>query len=193
MTNIIVNTNYPMYNDIQFGNFSYLLSKQDIETSLKQTLKELDCTKLYKGKLIYTIHTTQYEQNVNLYIRLLLRLTNYRLYNTYFSALQEQHQINIKFEEEFKLKDNIAKEVKKKKQKVTKYPNKYIKHETTNLYTGKIEYIYDNLCTGDSFTSDNPDLLPELNERKTKRNKVKTLPIVGKVIFDFKRKSNGKV
>lgn len=193
MTNIIVDTNYPMYDDIQFGNFSYLLSKQDIETSLKQTLRELDCTKLYKGKLIYTIHTTQYEQNVNLYIRLLLRLTDYHLYNTYFSALQEQHQINIKFEEEFKLKDNIAKEVKKKKQKVTKYPNKYIKHETINLYTGKIEYIYDNLYTGDSFTSDNPDLLPELNERKTKRNKVKTLPIVGKVIFDFKRKPNGKV
>lgn len=193
MTNIIVDTNYPMYDDIQFGNFSYLLSKQDIETSLKQTLRELDCTKLYKDKLIYTIHTTQYEQNVNLYIRLLLRLTDYHLYNTYFSALQEQHQINIKFEEEFKLKDNITKKVKKKKQKTIKYPNKYIKHETTNLYTGKIEYIYDNLCTGDSFTSDNPDLLPELNERKTKRNKVKTLPIVGKVIFDFKRKQNGKV
>lgn len=193
MTNIIVDTNYPMYDDIQFGNFSYLLSKQDIETSLKQTLRELDCTKLYKGKLIYTIHTTQYEQNVNLYIRLLLRLTDYHLYNTYFSALQEQHQINIKFEEEFKLKDNITKEVKKKKQKTIKYSNKYIKHETTNLYTGKIEYIYDNLCTGDSFTSDNPDLLPELNERKTKRNKVKTLPIIGKVIFDFKRKLNGKV
>ena len=193
MTNIIVDTNYPMYDDIQFGNFSYLLSKQDIETSLKQTLRELDCTKLYKSKLIYTIHTTQYEQNVNLYIRLLLRLTDYHLYNTYFSALQEQHQINIKFEEEFKLKDNITKEVKKKKQKITKYPNKYIKHETINLYTGKIEYIYDNLCTGDSFTSDNPDLLPELNERKTKRNKIKTIPIVGKVIFDFKRKTNGKV
>lgn len=193
MTDIIVNTNYPMYDDIQFGNFSYLLSKQDIETSLKQTLRELDCTKLYKGKLIYTVHTTQYEKYVNLYIRLLLRLNNQILYNIYFNKLQKQHQINIKFEEEFRLQDNITKTVKKKKEKTIKYPNKYIRHKTTNLYTGKIEYIYDNLYTGDSFTSDNPDLLPELNKRKTKRNKVKTLPIVGKVIFDFKRKTNGKV
>lgn len=193
MTDIIVNTNYQMYDDIQFGNFSYLLSKQDIETSLKQTLRELDCTKLYKDKLIYTVHTTQYENSVNLYIRLLLRLNNQILYNIYFDKLQKQHQINIKFEEEFKLQDNITKTVKKKKEKTIKYPNKYIRHETTNLYTGKIEYIYDNLCTGDSFTSDNPDLLLELNERKTKRNKIKTIPIVGKVIFDFKRKTNGKV
>lgn len=188
MTNIIINTNYPMYDDIQFGNFSYLLSKQNIETSLKETLRELDCTKLYKDKLIYTIHTTQYENAVNLYIRLLLRLNNQILYNLYAGALQEQHQINIKFEEEFRLKDNIIKTVKKKKEKTAKYPNKYIRHETTNLYTGKIEYIYDNLHTGDSFTSDNPGLLPELNERKTKRNKVKTIPIIGKVIIDFKRK-----
>ena len=117
MTDIIVNTNYQMYDDIQFGNFSYLLSKQDIETSLKQTLRELDCTKLYKDKLIYTVHTTQYENSVNLYIRLLLRLNNQILYNIYFDKLQKQHQINIKFEEEFKLQDNITKTVKKKKRK----------------------------------------------------------------------------
>lgn len=193
MTNIVIDTNYPIYDDIQFGNFSYLLSKQDIETSLKQTLKELDCTKLYKGKLIYTVHTTQYENSVNLYKRLLLRLNNQIIYNIYYDALQEQHQINIKFEEEFRLTENVTRQVKKKKEKVVKAPNKYIRHETTNLYTGKTEYIYDNLHTGDSFTSENPDLLTELNERKTKRKKVKPLPIIGKVIINFKRKPNGKV
>ena len=40
------------------------------------------------------------------------------------------------------------------------------------MFTGKTNYIYSNLKTGEEIISDNPNLLEELNKSKEKKNKV---------------------
>ena len=77
-----------------------------------------------------------------------------------------------------------------KKQKAI--PNKWIKAETDDLFTGEKRYIYENLKTGEIITSGNPDLLETLNAPKKRIKKEKqienTIISTQGLIFNFNKK-----
>lgn len=190
MLDIIINTNYDNYDAIQYYNYEYLL-KTPVEELLNDLLKELDSTKLCNNMQVLPVNCWSYSDIVNKYIRVLFRIPiyDYKLYNKYLDLLYARHKENIEFQEYF---DSIKKETnvsKTKTKKTKKVVNKFVRTETHNLFTGKLEYDYTNFATGENFISENPNLLDELNApKKKKKVKKETKKEFGKIILNFKMK-----
>ena len=111
---------------------------------------------------------------------------NFKIYNEYVDKLINRHIENILFE--FNNPIPKKKPTNSKKQKAK--PNKWIKAETNDLFTGQIRYIYENLKTGEIITSGNPNLLEELNTKKQKKEKIQQPKVISTegLIFNFKKK-----
>ena len=88
------------------------------------------------------------------------------------------------------LKEGLAekpKRIVKPKQEKVKSENKkatWIMHETEDLFNGKKQYLYENLKTGESISSDNPNMLDELKSRK----KVKKEPKIINFTINFNKR-----
>lgn len=183
-----INTNYPNYDSlIYYTSYEYDINKDYIEV-LDELLKDLDCTKLYKGKQIISTNSIAYKDKIDRFIRISFRIPikEYIIYNNYINKLLNVHNNNIEFEEELNKEIiNIPNKTKRKK----KVANQYVRMETHNLFTGELEYDYTNFATGHTIYSKNPNLLEELNAPK-KKNKPKKLPKehFGKIIFKFPMK-----
>ena len=155
-----------------------------------QIIKELDCSKINKkGQQLMSIHHYEYPLLINNAIKVLDRILDYRLYNDLFLYLVSCHERNLEICKEYDEEQRNKQTIKnpKTRAKKTKIKDEYLKSISTDLFTGKTNYIYSNLKTGDEIISDNPDLLEELNkpkERKKKTPKVLSLPIG----FSFKLK-----
>lgn len=189
MKEIIINTNYPNYSYNETEKYFYLLNKfNNIEDSINYILSDLDCTRLTKdGKRICTTNSFMYENYIYLYIRFLLRIKDYVLYNKYYNLLLKIHNNNLEFEKTFIEKpiDKKKKVVKSKKQKID---NKFIRKVTYDLFTNEPHYIYFNPKTGEEINSDNPNLLDELNNKTKNVRKVsKMVPVPTGIVFNFKK------
>lgn len=189
MHNIIIDTNYSIYDAMKYYSYEFYF-QTPVKESLNKLLNELDATKLYKGNQVTPTNCWKYEDCIEKFIRLLFKLPiyDYVTYNHYIDLLLQKHNYNLEFEIEFnKIKNSEINKPKPTKKK--KVPNIYIRTETNNLFTGELEYDYTNFATGDSFISPNPDLLEELNAPK-KKKKVKKAPKkdFGKIILNFKMK-----
>ena len=155
-----------------------------------QIIKELDCSKINKkGQQLMSINHYEYPLLINNAIKVLDRILDYSLYNDLFLYLISCHERNLEICKEYDEEQRNRQTTKnpKTRAKKTKIKDEYLKSTSTDLFTGKTNYIYSNLKTGDEIISDNPDLLEKLNkpkERKKKTPKVLSLPIG----FSFKLK-----
>lgn len=157
----------------------------DIYKELDSILTDLDCTRIFKSGRPMMIQYSQYKINIIKFIRLLNKIPGYSIYNEYIDKLINRHIENILFE----FNNPIIKKKPTQSKKQKSKPNKWIKAETNDLFTGEKRYIYENLKTGEIITSGNPDLLESLNASKPKKKK-EEVKIISKegLIFNFKKK-----
>lgn len=157
----------------------------DIYKELDSILTDLDCTRIFKSGRPMMIQYSQYKINIIKFIRLLNKIPGYSIYNEYIDKLINRHIENILFE----FNNPIVKKKPTQSKKQKSKPNKWIKAETNDLFTGEKRYIYENLKTGEIITSGNPDLLESLNASKPKKKK-EEVKIISKegLIFNFKKK-----
>lgn len=160
---------------------------------LNTYLKDLDVSKKYIYGEVNMTKTPRYTYNIELYCKYLVKFSNQLYYNAYLDKLIKQHLNNIEYEEETKeekgRKDNRSNKRNTNKHdsilKVSKRRvNKFHKLVTTDISTGKEKFIYVNEKTQEKVESDNPNLLEELNVRKTKHNPVP----LSAMTFSFKKK-----
>ena len=162
-----------------------ILYEGDIYRHLKSILADLDCTRIYKSGRPMMIEYPQYKINIIKFIKLLNKIPGYSIYNEYIEKLINRHVENIIFE----FNNPIVKKKPTQSKKQKAKPNKWIKAETNDLFTGEKRYIYENLKTGEIITSGNPNLLDSLNIKKEKKTKVAQIDVSAKgLIFNFKTK-----
>ena len=175
MKEIIVDTNYPNYEYMNYTLFIGFISNRNIEDCLIELIRAIDCTKRTKqGKRYMITDCYAYNNFIYWYIRCLLRITDYIKYNYYYNLLYTVHNFNLEFESLFVEKEEKKIKTPKVKKEKVKVENKFIKEVTHNLFTGEEIYIYFNPKTGEEIESDNPNLLDELNERLKRKSKVKS-------------------
>ena len=164
----------------------YLLNNKDLYDILNDYINDLDCTREYKcGRPMMTTYS-QYKIIIIEFFKILYKIPGYSIYNEYVDKLINRHVENILFEFNNPIPKKKTTNSKKQKSK----PNKWIKAETNDLFTGKKRYIYENLKTGEIITSGNPNLLEELNTKKQKKEKIQQPKIISTegLIFNFKKK-----
>lgn len=164
----------------------YLLNNKDLYDILNDFLNDLDCTREYKcGRPMMTTYS-QYKIVIAEFFKILYKIPGYSIYNEYVDKLINRHIKNILFEFDNPIPKKKPTNSKKQKAK----PNKWIKAETNDLFTGQIRYIYENLKTGEIITSGNPNLLKELNTKKQKKEKIQQPKVISTdgLIFNFKKK-----
>lgn len=173
------------YDYLTFINELAILYIGDIYKELDSILTDLDCTRIFKSGRPMMIQYSQYKINIIKFIRLLNKIPGYSIYNEYIDKLINRHIENILFE----FNNPIVKKKPTQSKKQKSKPNKWIKAETNDLFTGEKRYIYENLKTGEIITSGNPDLLESLNASKPKKKK-EEVKIISKegLIFNFKKK-----
>lgn len=158
----------------EYINYSYLENLHFV-TEIKD--KSIDyLIEYYLNEMYIACYICKYDVTCNYYrliidkIRRLLDLTNnYIEYNKYYDMVKVVHKRN--------LKRDIDNTTKTKKSTKPKYKNIYTRAETKDMFTGKTQYIYENLATEDRFFSENPDLLGELNAKPKKIKAPKVLNI----------------
>lgn len=159
----------------------------DVVTVLKNILNSLDCTKEYScGRPMMTTFV-MYNSFMNDYYYYLLKLDNYIIYNKYLDILIDRHVQNIIFEYAHPC---TPKQVGKKKHNSKKrtIPNKFIKQESIDMFTGEKKYFYTNPKTGEEYESSNPDFLSELKQRKKKEKAPKRSAVpISIMTFNFKK------
>lgn len=159
----------------------------DVVAILKNILNSLDCTKEYScGRPMMTTFV-MYNSFMNDYYYYLLKLDNYIIYNKYLDILINRHIQNIIFEYDHPY---VPKQVGKKKHNSKKrtIPNKFIKQESIDMFTGEKKYFYTNPKTGEEYESSNPDFLSELKQRKKKEKTSKRGAVpISAMTFNFKK------
>lgn len=181
----ILNANYPIVDYGYWRSIKEYYNDSDICNILDYLLKNLDCTKEYtSGRPLMTTYPT-YNNRISEYIYYISKLVNQFLYNEYIDKLAKRHYDNIEFElaNPYKSKEKNKRNTKKKSA-----PNKFIKQNTIDLFTGENVYVYENFKTKEVIKSNNPDLLNELNSvKKKKETKIVGVPLSA-MTFNFKNK-----
>lgn len=153
-------------------NFIENIEIKDIKFLLYNLLNDLNCTKEFKcGRPMMTSYP-RYNTLLLEYFRLLYKIQDYKLYNEFFNKLIDRHINNIIFEYENPLTNNKTK-FKTKKDKVKK--PLWLKSVSTDLFTNKIQYIYENTKTKEIIITDDENYLEklkEINKTKNKKDKI---------------------
>lgn len=160
----------------------------DVIDALNEILHRLDCTREYNcGRPMMTTFL-MYKSAMNDYYYYLLKLDNQITYNKYLDALIDKHIQNIIFEYAHPY-NPIKINKKKRNSKKRTIPNKFIKQETIDMFTGERTYFYINPKTGEEYESSNPDFISELKQRKKKEKSPKRGAVpISAMTFDFKKK-----
>lgn len=169
--------NYPY---LEFDDYRSLAAKlnKSITDILDDIIFILDITRFDYHGAINSPYCYTYVKYCENYYWYLLKVDNQLLYNHYVNKLIKTHKDNVEF---YNTKDKEAKEERKanKNTKKHKVRNQYYRDIKRNLFTGEEEYEYYNPKTGDSFYSDNPNLLDELNAKpkRSKKDKDSGVPL----------------
>lgn len=169
--NITIKIEYPNieYND--WKRTKEFNTDNDICSILDKILANLNCKRVYEGKRVIMTTYPVYQMFINEYYYYLIKIANQFIYNQYFDKLINCHIDNILFEV---MNDFVQAPVKPYFKIKNKLPeNKFIKYTTKDIFTGKETYIYENLRTLEKISSNNPNLLEELNASKKKKVKKK--------------------
>lgn len=174
------------YDYATFINELAVLYIGDIYKELDSILIDLDCTRVFKSGRPMMIQYSQYKINIIKFIKLLNKIPGYSIYNEYIDKLINRHIENILFE----FNNPIVKKKPTNSKKQKSKPNKWIKAVTNDIFTGEERYIYENLKTGELITTNNPNLLEELNTPKQRKNKETKPTVISTegIIFNFKKK-----
>lgn len=185
--NIIIKIEYPNieYND--WKRTKEFNTDNDICSILDKILANLNCKRVYEGKRVIMTTYPVYQMFINEYYYYLIKISNQFIYNQYFDKLINCHMDNILFEV---MNDFVQAPVKSYPKIKNKLPeNKFIKYITKDIFTEKETYIYENLRTLEKISSNNPNLLEELNaskKKKVKKKKEVGVPI-NSMTFSFKK------
>lgn len=185
--NITIKIEYPNieYND--WKRTKEFNTDNDICSILDKILANLNCKRVYEGKRVIMTTYPVYQMFINEYYYYLIKIANQFIYNQYFDKLINCHIDNILFEV---MNDFVQAPVKPYFKIKNKLPeNKFIKYTTKYIFTGKETYIYENLRTLEKISSNNPNLLEELNaskKKKVKKKKEVGVPI-SSMTFSFKK------
>lgn len=182
--NLIIDIDSLYYDYADFTNTLAILYTGNIYEQLNSILSDLDCSRIFKSGRPMMIEYSQYKINIAKFLKLLYKIPGYSIYNEYIDKLINLHINNILFE----FNNPIVKKKPTNSKKQKTKPNKWIKAETTDLFTGEVRYIYENLKTGEIITSGNGDLLESLNSKKQKVKKELTPISREGVIFNFNKK-----
>lgn len=185
--NIIIKIEYPNieYND--WKRTKEFNTDNDICSILDKILDNLNCKRVYEGKRVIMTTYPVYQMFINEYYYYLIKMANQFIYNQYFDKLINCHIDNILFEIMNTFVQAPVKPYPKIKNKLPE--NKFIKYTTKDIFTGKETYIYENLRTLEKISSNNPNLLEELNaskKKKVKKKKEVGVPI-SSMTFSFKK------
>lgn len=188
LTEDVLHINRPNVDALYWYNSINCKTDKDIVKVLNNILDKLDCTKEYEcGRPMMTTFFN-YTNAMSDYYYYLLKLNNYITYNKYLDKLIQRHIDNVLFEYEHPYQ---PKQVGKKRRNSRNrtIPNKFIKHKTTDLFTGVDKFIYSNPKTGEEYETSNPNFEQEIKRKqtKTKRNKTAGVPISA-MTFSFKKK-----
>ena len=135
-----------------------------------------------RGLNFETDYTTRnYEESFkNAFTYYLNHIYNPFIYNKMYNMFLAVHEENIVIKD---ASVGIEKVKVKTVSKKSKPKNQFYRLETKDIF-GNTTYNYINPKTGDSFFSDNPNLLDELNKKKVKTNVVS----LDNMTFSFKKK-----
>jgi hypothetical protein len=151
-------------------------SQEELINIIDSKIAEMDCSKLVDGMPLVIIASQKYKNILSDIWYYLNKLENNLLHNDYISRIIENHQNNIIIETE-RYERPVLKD---KKGKSKAKPNRFIRTQTKDLFTGEIVYIYENLKTGERIKSSDGNMLDELNKKaktKTKTAKVKSTAV----------------
>lgn len=178
----IINLNYNEWQNKQYE----MLSSTNPSTGdkISYLLDSLN-PRFYKGEIYFGTDSSTYKRQLSEYFKVLYTINNCFLYNHYIELLIDRIQQNIKFEYWANMKEFTHKVSKIKSEKSStvqrvRIKNEWVKHETKDMFTGKTTYLYENLRTGETQESEDPNLLLELNATKKKKK-----PII-KIELNFK-------
>lgn len=185
--NIIIKIEYPNieYND--WKRTKEFNTDNDICSILDKILTNLNCKRVYEGKRVIMTTYPVYQMFINEYYYYLIKIANQFIYNQYFDKLINCHINNILFEVMNTFVQSPVKPYPKIKNKLPE--NKFIKYTTKDIFTGKETYIYENLRTLEKISSNNSNLIEELNapkKKKVKKKKEVGVPI-SSMTFSFKK------
>lgn len=185
--NITIKIEYPNieYND--WKRTKEFNTDNDICSILDKILTNLNCKRVYEGKRVIMTTYPVYQMFINEYYYYLIKMANQFIYNQYFDKLINCHIDNILFEIMNTFVQAPVKPYPKIKNKLPE--NKFIKYTTKDIFTGKETYIYENLRMLKKISSNNPNLLEELNapkKKKVKKKKEVGVPI-SSMTFSFKK------
>lgn len=188
----VLKLSYPFVDYLFFKRIHPYNTDSDLTNILDNILANLDCTIEYNcGRLMMTAYPV-YSNKLSDYYFYLSRITNPYIYNEYIDKLIRRHVDNLIFEHLNPYTPPSSKKKSSSKKKPLP-PNVWVKHVSHDLFSGKENYIYYNLRTKKEITSDNPDLLEELNAPKKKESKkstkTKTAGVpMSAMTFSFKKK-----
>lgn len=134
-----------------------------------------------KEKVAYNTKSFTYDNKLSVYYFYLIKLNNQIIYNDYIDKLIKVHINNLEYEASV---NQINQDIIVKHKRNKNVTNKYIKHITKDLITGKTVYHYNNERLGKEIISDNPNLSNSLNKR-TRRAGVP----ISSMTFNFKKKN----
>lgn len=158
------------------NNYSnWLLFLTDLETDLFKKLYnilyDLNCTIEYKSGRPMMTSYPRYKTLIEEYCKFLNRIDNYIIYNKFYDKLIDRHINNLIFEYENPIIKNKSNNKNKKSKCKTGI---WIKDTTKDLFTGEIQYIYENTKTGEHIITDNANYLEELTKEINNKSKTKS-------------------
>lgn len=176
-------------NEYSIDYFKWIRLKQfkddnDIINILYDIIIDLNCEIIYDYGRPMITSSFLYNDKISEYFYYLNKLNNHILYNKYLDRLITRHIDNIIFEYLNPIGHKVDKIKNKSKKKKVK--NEFVKFKTKDLFTNKDIYIYENFKTGEKITSEDNNLLEELNKKKKKEKRVKEIGVpITSMMFNF--------
>ena len=163
-------------------------SDDDIIKIVDILVEDLDCTVLFDGRRLKTTSQLTYKDLLSNIYYYILRLKDQVKYNAYIDKMIDIHIANVEFERNWVEPLPPTKRKASTKSKRTP-PNKYVRNETRDMFTGEVKYIYINRRTDEHIYSDDPNLLDTLNAKPKREKKVKSTAVpMASMMFTFKKK-----
>lgn len=151
-----------------------IISK-DIHVILNEYIRDLNTIRLIKGKQLFNTNSPRYNIIVNQFNYFLDKLINPFEYNYYQKVYETVNEYNKIFEKEY-LPIISNSQIKTKKKKKVNKNKAWTVVESKDIFTNEINYIYENIITGEKIISKDTNLLSSLNKTnkpKKEKNKIK--------------------